>query len=50
MFSQYNTKQIEYSFRSEQLEKFQKRLVKHTENVVELTSEEFDFIFDGYFL
>ena len=50
MFSQYNTKQSEYSFRSEQLEKFQKRLTKHTEKVVELTSEEFDFIFDGYFL
>ena len=50
MFSQYNTKQSEYSFRSEQLEKFQKRLTKHTEKVVELTSEEFDFIFDWYFL
>ena len=36
MFSQYNTKQSEYSFRSEQLEKFQKRLTKHTEKVVEL--------------
>ena len=50
MFSQYNTKQRNYSFRSEQLKKFQKRLVKHTEKVVELTNEEFDFIFDGYFL
>ena len=48
MFSQYNIKQSEYSFRSEQLEKFKKRLTKHTEKVVELTSEEFDFIFEGY--
>ena len=50
MFSPYNNKQCNYSFRSEQLKKFQKRLVKHTEKVVELTNEEFDFIFDGYFL
>ena len=48
MFSQYNTKQSEYSFRSEQLGKFQKRLAKHTEKIVELTDEEFDFIFEGY--
>ena len=48
MFSQYNIKQSKYSFRSEQLEKFQKRLTKHTEKVVELTSEEFDFIFEEY--
>ena len=47
-FSLYNIKQSNYSFRSEQLKKFQKRLTKHTEKVVELTSEEFDFIFDGY--
>lgn len=48
IFSQYNIKQNNYAFRSRQLEKFQKRLTKHTEKVVELTSEEFDFIFDGY--
>ena len=48
VFSPYNTKQRKYSLRSKQLEKFQKRLTKHTEDVVELTNEEFDFIFDGY--
>ena len=48
IFSPYNIKQSNYAFRSEQLEKFQKRLTKHTEKVVELTSEEFDFIFEGY--
>ena len=48
VFSPYNTKQNNYAFRSEQLEKFQKRLTKHTKKVVELTSEEFDFIFEGY--
>ena len=48
VFSQYNTKQRNYSFRSEQLEKFQKRLTKHAKKVVELTNEEFDFIFEGY--
>lgn len=47
-FSQYNIKQSIYSFRSEELKKFQKRLAKHTEKVVELTNEEFDFIFEGY--
>ena len=48
MFSQYNIKQSNYSFRSEELKKFQKRLTKHTEKIVELTNEEFDFIFEGY--
>ena len=48
MFSLYNIKQNNYAFRSEQLEKFQKRLTKHAEKVVELTNEEFDFIFEGY--
>lgn len=47
-FSPYNIKQNNYAFRSEQLGKFQKRLTKHTEKVVELTGEEFDFIFEGY--
>lgn len=48
IMSEYNTKCSNYSFRSEQLEKFQKRLTKHTKKVVELTNDEFDFIFVGY--
>ena len=46
--SEYNIKHSNYSFRSEQLEKFQKRLTKHTSKVVELNGDEFDFIFEGY--
>ena len=46
--SEYNRKCSNYSFRSEQLGKFQKRLTKHTIKVVELTNDEFDFIFEGY--
>jgi len=46
--NEYNIKYSKYLFRSEALEKFQKRLTKHTINVVELTNDEFDFIFEGY--
>ena len=46
--SEYYIKYSNYSFRSEQLEKFQKRLTKHTSKVVELNGDEFDFIFEGY--
>ena len=49
-FSPYNIKHNNYAFRSEQLKRFQKRLAKHTEKMVELTNEEFDFIFDGYLI
>ena len=46
--NKHNTKYSNYSFRSEQLKKFQKRLTKHISKVVELTNDEFDFIFEGY--
>lgn len=46
--NEYNIKYSKYLFRSEALEKFRRRLMKHNLSTIELTCKEHDFIFEGY--
>ena len=46
--NEYNIKYSKYLFRSEALEKFRRRLMKHNLSTIELNGKEHDFIFEGY--
>lgn len=47
-FTDYHFKIFKYECRSDELNIIQKRLDKHSEENIEITGSEFDFIFKGY--